>query len=169
MRELPSIDHAMYFPNHYVMRMIQKTEYLDEVTPEFICELLGRGHTLTAVANFIHMPMPVVADWLASDPVRVLMLDRAKEIAAQAFVDEATRVLTENIDRPKNAATSRNAADHYKWLAERMAPTQFGTKVAAQVPVAPVVFNIVMGESSKMITIDPTPDKSLPSSVAGAS
>ena len=155
MKALPPLDPATFFPNHYAVRMAQTDLYLGEVTAEFICELFGRGYSPTAVATFLHISMPRLVAWFSDNGARAGLFDRARVMAAQALVDEATEIL-ERATQPSgpNARSAKDLADHYKWLAERMHPERFGTKVAQQLPVPGVIFNIQMPAGMKTISVD---------------
>lgn len=154
MRNLPEIDLLKYYPATFPTRMKDSTAYFDSVGINLIAELYGRGHTATAIANMLQISLPKMMDWINADETRVARMDSAGEIAAQAFIDEATRVLVEVADGVTSPKGSRELADHMKWLAERMHPKKFGTKVAAQLPQAGVVFNIQLGNDKRSITID---------------
>lgn len=154
MRNLPEIDLLKYYPATFPTRMKDSTAYFDNVGIHLIAELYGRGHTATAIANMLQISLPKMMDWINADETRVARMDAAGEIAAQAFIDEATRVLVEVADGTASPKGSRELADHMKWLAERMHPKKFGTKVAAQLPQAGVVFNIQLGNDKRSITID---------------
>ena len=154
MRNLPEIDLLKYYPATFPTRMKDSHAYFDNVGIELIAELYGRGHTVTAIANMLQISMPKLMDWVNADDARVARMDTAGKIAAQAFIDEATRVLVDVSDGTASAKGSRELSDHLKWLAERMHPEKFGTKVAQQVPQAGVVFNIQLGAERRSITID---------------
>jgi hypothetical protein len=154
MRNLPEIDLMKYYPATFPTRMKDSDGYFNNVGIELIAELYGRGHTLTAIAGMLQISMPKMTAWVNTDDARVARMKSAAETAAQAYIDEATRLLVDVVDGTTTHRGARDMADHMKWLAERMNPEKFGTKVAAQLPQAGVVFNIQMGGEKRSITID---------------
>lgn len=155
MKPLPALDPSKFFPAFYAVRNSDTDSYLQDVTAEFICELFGRGHSPTAVAAFLHISMPRLVAWFSANATRNALFDASRVMAAQALVDEATDIL-ERATQPNgpNARSAKDLADHYKWLAERMYPERFGTKVAQQLPVPGVIFNIQMPSGMKTISVD---------------
>jgi hypothetical protein len=120
MRNLPEIDLLKYYPATFPGRMRDSNAYFDNVGIDLVAELYGRGHTLTAIANLLQISMPKLSTWISSDETRTARMEAAAEIAAQAFIDEATRILTDVVDGTASPKGSRDMADHMKWLAERM-------------------------------------------------
>jgi hypothetical protein len=154
MNKLPEIDLLKYYPATFPTRMANSAAYFDNIGIDLIAELYARGHTLTAIAALLQISMPKLSTWVNADPEREARMKEAGQLAAQAFVDEATRVLSGVVEGEISPKGARDMADHLKWMAERMNPEKFGSKVAAQLPTAGVVFNIQLGSEMRSIVVD---------------
>lgn len=91
-------------------------------------ELLTQGKWPGEVAKVIGVKLKDMVAWVDDDPDRKAQYARARQIAAEANLEEAERGLRDAKDN-FTLTKARDLAYHLRWLAARRDPVSFGDKV----------------------------------------
>lgn len=107
---------------------------------ELFCERHANGESVTAICADPTMPKTTtIGQWRAAHPEFAAMYTHARELAALAEADlakaysEQTHVLLPNgMYVPLDVQRSRLMADTAKWRASKLAPKDYGDKLALE-------------------------------------
>lgn len=123
------------------------SDYSDDLA-NLICERLAEGESLRTICAEEGMPnKSTVFRWLAAHPEFATIYARAREVQAEVLADELVEISDdgqndwmekhnsdgENIGWVENGEALRRSAlriSTRQWIAERMLPKKYGTKVA---------------------------------------
>jgi hypothetical protein len=116
------------------LKFIESEDAMERITEHI---LTGHGLMDFCVKNGIKRA--TVRKWIDEDPDRVKQLHSARTMAADAYVELATKVLDE-AERDDNGQLTgpgvnlaKYRSDNYKWLASRMDPKTYGDKQTIEV------------------------------------
>lgn len=115
-----------------ITRKLNRTPYEPEIALA-ICELIADGKTLVEVTDMEGMPArATVYRWLSAFPKFFDAYERAREVSAQSFEDEALRYareLTHANDFTGTKVQAYNIAmQQLRWSASRRDPQRYGQK-----------------------------------------
>jgi hypothetical protein len=121
------------------------TIYSDELAYK-ICSRLAEGNSLKTICKADDMPdRGTVTRWLASNALFAAMIMRARELQAEALVEEAMEIADEPrgdvIVKPdgstltnwENVQRSKLRVDTRRWYAAKLAPKKFGELVTQEI------------------------------------
>lgn len=102
---------------------------LDALGIDWVCEQIVEKVTMTAIAAKAKVSIGTLISWLEDIPERSARAREARSSVAKLYDDEAYEL----IGRAKNAfelAKAREQAQHLRWRAAKIAPTEYGEKLA---------------------------------------
>lgn len=94
-----------------------------------ICQRIADGQSLTAIAKAEGVTTGALSMWVESDPERSARAREARALSARTWDDKAETVIDEAGD-PFELAKAKELAHHYRWRASKIAPREYGDKVA---------------------------------------
>lgn len=102
-----------------------------------ICDLLGDGKSLRTACKEVGIQTRTFYTWLADDEFTQRQYARAKEEAADNFVEEMLEIADEKTGDPNR---DRLRLDTRKWIASKLKPKRYGDKLDLAVSqVTPVL------------------------------
>lgn len=102
---------------------------LDAAGIEHICEQIIAEKTMTAVAEEIGVSIGSLIVWIEADPERSARAREARRFTARLCDERAMQAL-EQAEDPFNLAKAREKAQHWRWRASKIAPREYGEKMA---------------------------------------
>lgn len=132
----------------YYRRIYDSNAYLSEIGIEKICELVEVGNNVLSLAEKLDISTGTLRRWIKSNPQHTNMFNEALVFAGEAFAYKAERVLKDAFGYEKvDAGTAAKLAEHYRWMAERLAKEQFGPpkKEQEKNDKPPLVLNLNLG------------------------
>ena len=97
---------------------------------EQICSDLSAGISMTDIAQKqIGVDITTLSRWLSSDPQRSACA-RAARISAAAAWDEAAATVIKEAKSKFQLDKARELASHFRWRASKLAPKEYGDRVA---------------------------------------
>jgi len=98
----------------------------------YIIERIANGESLVKIAKDVgQMSRWTLYIWLKDDPERWRLYQQAREVGADALVDEAQEILdTADHKDSASVASARNRAQFRQWQAEMRNPRTFGRPTA---------------------------------------
>lgn len=123
-------------------------KYAPELALE-ICELVASGKTLTEVGDMPHMPARgTIHRWLSVYPKFFDAMERAKEVSAWSFEEEAldmARLLKGANDFTGTKVQAYNIAmQQLRWSASRRDKTRYGQQAATGPTMVPIQINTTL-------------------------
>lgn len=94
-----------------------------------ICQKIADGMSLTAIALDEGVSVGSLSEWLEATPERSARAREARALSARTWDDKAATVIEEAGD-PFELAKAKELAHHYRWRASKIAPREYGDKVA---------------------------------------
>lgn len=101
---------------------------LDAVGVDAICEGIGEGKSLTAIAKYHGVSIGTLLMWVDRDTERSARVHEARSLMARHWEEEAERVIVD-ASSEFELKKARELAHHYRWRASRIRPGEFGDKV----------------------------------------
>jgi len=94
-----------------------------------ICDAIVNGKSMTQIAKEAGVSIGTLIVWLAGDPERSA---RAREARAQSarYWDERAAQVIEKARNQLALGKARELAHHYRWRAAKIAPREYGDKLA---------------------------------------
>ena len=135
---------------------ITPADRLDALGIDAICERLQSCETMTSIAVSLGMRISRLQDWIAADAGRSVRVREARAATAAQYDDEALSRIDAAKD-PFELARAREAAQHLRWRASKIAPREYGDKVQAEVtgrdggPIEQTVNYAISGPIADMI------------------
>lgn len=102
-------------------------QVLDAIGIDAICERIQSLETLTGIAQSLGIRLSRLQDWLAADAGRSARAREARATTAAQYDDDALRRIDAAMD-PFELAKAREAAQHLRWRASKIAPKEYGDK-----------------------------------------
>ncbi len=100
---------------------------------EDICDRIINGERISAIAEAYGCHRATLNRWLAADPERKRQYDLARIESADAYADEADRIISEAKNKHQ-LGVARERAHHFRWLAAKRDPRRYGDKVELSGP-----------------------------------
>jgi hypothetical protein len=94
-----------------------------------VCRKIADGDSLTAIALSEGISVGSLSEWLEATPERSARAREARALSARTWDDKAETVIDEAGD-PFELAKAKELAHHYRWRASKIAPREYGDKVA---------------------------------------
>lgn len=107
---------------------VAKTK-LDEYGIARLCSDIVGGMTLTAAAKKVGVSIGTLITWIDADVERSACAREARAQAAKVWDEEALALIT-NAKDPFELAKARESAQHLRWRASKIAPKEYGDKLA---------------------------------------
>lgn len=104
-------------------------EALDAFGIDAVCERIGEGESLTAIAEQVGVSIGSLLTWLKADAERSARAREARKATAQTWDEKAEAELRAATDAFE-LARARELASHFRWRAKAIAPLEYGDKVA---------------------------------------
>lgn len=101
---------------------------LDAFGIEAVCDRIGDGKSLTAIAEEIPVSIGSLLTWIKGDPERSARAREARQATAQGW-DEMAEAELRNAADAFELAKARELASHFRWRASKIAPADYGDKV----------------------------------------
>lgn len=100
-------------------------------------EILGRleeGESLLAICRDEHLPnRSTWRDWLDKDPDLYRQYARAREVQADVLLDDIADIEDRTLTGEIDAAAARTVLSSKQWRAMKMAPKQYGDRLATTI------------------------------------
>lgn len=103
-------------------------EALDTFGIDAVCERVGEGKSLTAIAEDVGVSIGSLLTWLKADPERSARAREARQSTAQGW-DELAEAELRAASDAFELAKARELASHFRWRASKIAPNDYGDKV----------------------------------------
>lgn len=97
-----------------------------------VCNMILRGDTQDAIAASIKVDAAELCRWIAADEQRSARVREARSKSAEAFAGMAIAEIRSAAD-PFELAKAKELAHHYRWMASKRNPKDFGDKVQNEV------------------------------------
>lgn len=110
---------------------LSPVQVLDAIGIDAICERIQSLETLTGIAQALGIRLSRLQDWLAADAGRSARAREARATTAAQYDDDALRRIDAAMD-PFELAKAREAAQHLRWRASKIAPREYGDKVTQE-------------------------------------
>jgi hypothetical protein len=94
-----------------------------------VCEALTNGKTMTAIAQEAKVSVGSLLAWIAADTDRSARAREARIQAAKVWDEQALNLITAAKDQFQ-LAKARESAQHLRWRASKIAPKEYGDKLA---------------------------------------
>lgn len=117
------------YPRRAKLHKGEAQKRLNEYGLDAICEELRGGETLTGIAKSLGIEPATIVNWIAADPQRSARTKIARSEAA-ALWDERAVVEIKAADDKFELDKARELATHYRWRASKLAPKEYGDRVA---------------------------------------
>jgi hypothetical protein len=104
-------------------------ERLDAFGLDAICDELRSGTTITKLAELAGVSAGSVLTWFDVDAERSARVKDARRAAAVLWEEKAEQGIADAAD-PFELSKAKELAHHYRWRASKIAPREFGDKVA---------------------------------------
>lgn len=104
-------------------------EKLDAFGIDAVCEGILHPKPMHQIAEEIGVSQGSLIAWIGADVERSARAKEARTQTAQMWDEKATRVVEEAMDNFE-LAKARELAQHYRWRASKIAPRDYGDKVA---------------------------------------
>jgi len=136
-------DRVQHLPQSNGLDRTEAFARLNEMGVDAFLEFVAKGHLLHDIAIAQEVPVVYLREWV-DQFVDAAALDKARELAAEAFVVKSLLPLMVTYDSPGEASVAKALSERMAWVAERLDPGRWGTTRAPAVPNSPVnlVFNI---------------------------
>lgn len=102
---------------------------LDAIGIDAIVEMIVDGQSYRQIAGKAGVSLSLLAGWMDANPERSRACARARELSAQAFDEQALRVV-ETAKDVFALAKAKEMAVHLRWRAKAANPRRYGDKVA---------------------------------------
>lgn len=102
---------------------------LDAYGVEALCEAIGDRKTLTAIAEEQGVSLTRLLAWIAADSDRSARVRDARKSMAAVWDEEAEAEIRAAKDE-LGLKRAREIAHHYRWRAAKVAPAEYGERVA---------------------------------------
>jgi len=113
---------------------------LDAMGIDAICAEIAGGTSQSQFARDNGIAPQTFVDWIAADAVRSARIREARSLSADAYADKAEDVLLGE-DNPQMLPRARELASHYRWMASKRRPSEYGDKqvidLNAQITITP--------------------------------
>ena len=106
-------------------------EKIDAFGLENLCSAIADGNSLTAIAQSLDVSIGSLLTWVESDPERSARAREARALTARLWDNKATETL-EAAQEPFDLAKAKELAHHYRWRASKIAPREYGEKLALE-------------------------------------
>ena len=94
-----------------------------------VCASLSDGKTMTNIASAAGVSFGSLQAWLDADPERSARAREARRRAARLWDEKAEAAILSAAD-PFELARAKDLAHHYRWRASKIAPREYGDKLA---------------------------------------
>jgi len=102
---------------------------LDKIGVDAICEKIIGGETLTAISKGVGVSVAWLLAWCNKDGERSARVREARITSARSWDDKAEIAISEATDQ-FTLSRARELAQHYRWRASKIAPKDYGDKLA---------------------------------------
>lgn len=109
-----------------------KTEALEALGIDSICEKIISGDSYLAIAQEVGVSIALLSAWLASDPERSARAREARLASAATFDELAENEIRQAAD-PFSLARAKELAHHYRWRAAKRNPGEFSERVQQEI------------------------------------
>lgn len=103
-------------------------EKIEAVGIDAICERIRNNDSITTVAKSIGVDQGSLRYWIAQDVSRSARAREARALTAAACDDDALQLIADAAD-PFELSKAREAAQHLRWRASKIAPKEYGDKL----------------------------------------
>lgn len=104
-------------------------EKLDAYGIDAVCAAILHPKSMRAIAEEIGVSQGSLISWIGADPERSARVKEARSQTAQMWDDKATQGIEEASDQFE-LAKAKELAHHYRWRAAKIAPREYGDKLA---------------------------------------
>lgn len=94
-----------------------------------LCAAILGEKTLTAIAQELDVSIGTLLTWVEAVPERSARAREARARTARIWDEKATKVIEDAKD-PFELSKAKELAHHYRWRASKIAPRDYGDKVA---------------------------------------
>ena len=106
-----------------------KTQSRKERSIDDICKHIANGISLREIAQMEGISPGTLSEWIEADAERSARARASRILAARLWDDMATSVIDSATDSFE-LAKAKELAHHYRWRASKIAPRDYGDKVA---------------------------------------
>lgn len=125
-------------------------EALDAFGIEAVCEAIGNGDSLTAIAEQVGVSIGSLSGWLDADVERSARAREVRRAMGRVWDERAESEIRQASD-PFELSKAKELAQHFRWRAKAVAPKEYGDRTTlAGDPEAPVGVN-----HSGAVALDP--------------
>lgn len=104
-------------------------ERLNAIGIDAVCSDLADGKTMTEIAIAAGVAFGSLHTWLDADPERSARAREARRRTARLWDEKATATIEAATDTFQ-LAKAKEMAHHYRWRASKIAPREYGDKLA---------------------------------------
>ena len=105
---------------------MKSLELTTELTDQ-ICQELMNGQPLTRICSKKELPsLATINRWIAKHPSFAKQITNARRVGTQYYLDKMIEEL--ETMSAKDVGIVREKLQHYRWLAQKLLPNQYGAK-----------------------------------------
>ena len=112
-----------------------------------VCDAVISGETLTGIGKRIGVSVGVMFEWLSADPERYARAREARAKAAAVWDEQALEAIAKAQDTLE-LGKAKEIAYHLRWRASKLAPRDYGDRVAVDHGVSQSLVDLVRGSFS---------------------
>lgn len=102
---------------------------LDELGVETLCDAIRIPMSMREISDRLGISQSTLCDWIAATPERSARVKAARVATAQHWDNEATELIAK-ARTPFQLAKAKELAHHFRWRAAKIAPKDYGDKLA---------------------------------------
>ncbi len=102
---------------------------LDELGVEMICDAIRIPMSMREISDKLNISQSTLCAWIAATTERSARVKEARVATAQHWDAEATELITK-ARTPFQLAKAKEMAHHFRWRAAKIAPRDYGDKLA---------------------------------------
>ena len=102
---------------------------LDSIGAENVADMIATGVTYRQICKELGVSLGALCAWIESEPERLRVCARAREVSAQAFEERAQEEIQGARDQFE-LSKAKELAVHWRWRAKAVNPRRYGDKVA---------------------------------------
>lgn len=107
---------------------------------DWVCERIVARDTMTGIAEQAEVSVPTLITWIEADPSRSARAREARLKTARLWDEQATREIEMATDA-FSLSRAKELAHHYRWRASKIAPREYGDKLAVEGGDQPIQHN----------------------------
>lgn len=112
-------------------RASESRKKLDAIGVDEVCDCIGEGKSLTAIASESGVSIGSLLSWIEGDPERSARVRESRSAMAR-YWDEKSEMCIESAADEFELKRAKELSHHYRWRASKIAPKEYGDKITQE-------------------------------------